>query len=197
MRMGGEVIGSRRVSERAVRYFYGEQKRLKTFDKAQRPKPTREIVFDALTLAGPAGLSGADIKAMCSSIHSAKNACEELRHAERMFGCRWPGADSWRYFLTKEWMDEAYAAARKAFVPRVSERPEREPKPAKKATPKPHQYIKLKPSPKPKRVGPQGEATNPRGVKPIECRPTMAGQRWGELRPEPIFSRLGIGRYVE
>lgn len=198
LRLGGEVIGSRRINERAVRYFYGDEQKLKTWHK---PKPQREKIYDALVKAGDAGLSGAEVKAICTSVHAAKNACEELKHAGRMVGCRWVGADSWRYFLTAEAMQKAYAEARAAFVPFRSKRGVKEPSQAvrKTATPKPHQYLKLA-APKvakPKRVGPQGEAINPRGVKPIQCRPTMAGERWADLRPEPVFSRLGIGRYVE
>lgn len=194
LRMSGHVIGSRRVNEHQVRYFYGSEKKLATRFIAPKPTPTREIVYQALVEAGDKGLSGAELKALCSTIHSAKNAFEELKASGRLFGCRWPGAESWRYYVTHEYLDAAYKEARAAFKPKVRE--PREPQPRKPKAPKPqkHQLLVIRPA-KPKIVGPQGEVIIPENVKRTTC-PSPTLGRFEPTRVEPYFSALTPGSYA-
>lgn len=207
LRMGGHVIGSSRVNERQVRYFYGSEKNLATRFIAPRPTPTREIIYQALVAAGSRGLSGAEVKALCSSVHAAKNACEELKHSGRMVGRRWVGAESRRYFLTQEDMAAAYLADRAMFKPKVKEKPEPKVKAHKpkhvvirpaKHKPQEHQKYKVKAS----KNGPTRglafhaqDATNPNNVQPVVC-PGANVERFRPTRVEPYFSALTPGSYA-
>ena len=194
LRMGGHVIGSSRVNERQVRYFYGSEKKLATRFIAPRPTPTREIIYQALVAAGSRGMSGAEVKALCSSVHAAKSACEELKHSGRMVGRRWVGAESWRYFLTQEDMAAAYLVDRAMFKPKVKEKPasvKRAPNPTAPIVVK---LLVLKPS-RPKPAGPHGEAINPHNVQPVVC-PGANVERFRPTRVEPYFSALTPGSYA-
>lgn len=189
LRMCGHVIGSHRDENYVTIYMLGKAEKLAPAANNGRPPPAREVVYAALQKAGDDGMSGADIQKHCPTYHTMKMCMQELKAQGRVFGHVWPGGGSWRYYLSQEALDKAYALAKAAFRPKQKEKKPKQPK-----APKP--LVLAKSAPKKKTVGPQGEATNPNNVKPV-IGPGGKVERFAPDKVEPFFGAMTPGTYAD